>query len=114
MSVQVNNPGISIRAGAALVARRLVVLAGTYAGVSAVRDWVGVTQEPRASGEYVPVRLTKAGTCVMTADGAIAAGDVVYKGANGKVSLSTTGSIRVGIAMEAAAADGVEFQVLPD
>ena len=114
MSVQVNNPGISVKAGAALVARRLITQAGIYCVLDLVKDWVGVTQEPRAITEYTPVRLTKAGTCVLVASEAIVAGDVVYKAAAGKVSKTATGSVRVGIALEAASGDGIEFQVLPD
>lgn len=114
MSVQVNNPGISVKAGAALVARRLVKFDGNYCGLDANKDWVGVTQEPRAINEYTPCRLTKAGTCVLVASEAIVLGDVVYKAANGKVSKTAAASIRVGIALEAATGDGLEFQVLPD
>jgi len=114
MSVQVNNPGISVKAGAALVSRRLIKQDGTYCGVGTTKDWVGITQEPRASGEYTPCRLTKAGTCVLTASVAITAGDIVYKAANGKVGKTSTGNTRVGIALEDASGDGLEFQVLPD
>lgn len=114
MSVQINNPGISVLAGADLVARRLVTAAGAYCGVSVVRDWVGVTQEPVLNGKYGPVRLVKAGTCIMVAAAAITVNSVVYKAANGKISTTSTGSIRVGIALEAASADLDEIQVLPD
>ena len=114
MAVQVNNPGMAITAGEALEARRLIKSDGTYADLGATQDWVGITQEPRASGEQVPVRFTKAGTAVMTAAAALTAGDVVYKANDGKVSTVSTGSTRVGIALETATGDGAQIQVLPD
>ena len=114
MSVQVNNPGISVLATATIAARRLVTPAGAYCDLDTTRDWVGAAQEPRVSGQYIPVRLTKAGTVVLVASEAIVAGDVVYKAANGKVSKTATSSVRVGIALEAASGDDIEFQVLPD
>jgi len=114
MSVQVNNPAITVVAGEALAARRLVKADGTYADLGTTRDYVGITQEPRASGEQTPVRLTSAGTAIMVASAAVTTQTVVYKANDGKVSNVSTGSIRVGIALEAASGDGVEFQVLPD
>lgn len=114
MSVQVNNLAITVTAGEALLVRRLVKADGTYCDLDTTRDWVGVTQEPRASGEKTPVRLPKAGTCIMTASAAVTINTVVYKANDGKVSNVSTGSTRVGIALEAASGDGAEFQVLPD
>lgn len=115
MSAQTNNPGITIKVTSVpIAARRLITVGGVVTGVSTTQDWVGVTQEARAVGEYVPVRMTKAGTVVCTAAGAISAGNVVYKAASGKVGTASTGSIRFGIALEDASGDGVEVNVLPD
>jgi hypothetical protein len=112
MATQTNNPGMAVVAGAALVARRLVKYDGTYCGADAVTDFVGVTQEPRALGEPTPVRFLSAGTAILTASVAITAGALVYKAANGKVGITNTNAL-VGIALEAAAGDGIEFQVKP-
>lgn len=114
MSTQTNNPGKAIQAAGTIAARRLVTAAGAYCALDTTRDWAGVSQEPRTIGQWIPVRFTKAGTCVMVASEAIVAGDVVYKAADGKVSKTATGSVRVGIALEAASGDGIEFEVLPD
>lgn len=113
MSTQTNNPGKAVTASATIASRRLVTLLGAYCGLSTTRDWVGVSQEPRVSGEQIPVRYAHAGTAVMTASEAIVAGDPVYKAASGKVSKTSTGSVQVGIALEAASGDGIEFEVLP-
>jgi uncharacterized protein DUF2190 len=114
MAVQVNNPGKTIQAATTIAQRRLVKYDGNYCALDTSRDWVGVTQEPRTVGQYLPVRFTNAGSCVMTASAAVSAGEVVYKAADGKVSIGATGSVRVGIALESASGDGIEFEVLPD
>ncbi len=115
MSVQHNNPGMALKVGVALLERRLVKYDGTYCGLDTTKDWVGVTQEPRTTvGDYVPIRFLGAGTCILTASAAITAGSVVYKAANGQVSSTSTGSTRVGIALEAASGAGVQLEVLND
>ena len=114
MAVQINQPGMSLTAGAALVARRLVKSDGTYCGVGTTRDWVGVVQEDRANGAQTPIRFVHAGTCILTASVAITAGDVVYKAANGKIGKTTTSNTRVGIALESASGDDIQIAVLCD
>jgi hypothetical protein len=113
MATQVNNPGMAVVAGAALVARRLVKADGTYCGADATQDWLGVTQENRASGEPTPVRFLGAGTVILTAAVAITpAGSLVYKAANGKIGVTNTNAL-IGIALETASGDGIEIQVKP-
>lgn len=115
MSVQINQPGVTIKVATTDIAARLLISpAGVVTVISTVRDWVGATQEPRKVGEFVNVRLPHAGTMILTASEAIVLGDQVYKAAGGKVSKTSTGSVRVGIALEAASGNGLEFQVLPD
>lgn len=111
-----NNPNITLTVGASAVAQYVFVkLDGTVCGLDTTKDWVGVTMEPRAAlAKNLPVRLMTAGTVPATASEAIAAGDVVYKAANGRLSKTATGSIRVGIAKLPAGAAGEFFEVIPD
>lgn len=114
MATQTNNPGKAIQVlvgGVAILAYRLVKFNGQYTAADATQDWVGVSQEPRNPGEYAPVRFTKAGTVILTAAVAIAAGQTVYKDANGMVGLTNTNA-RVGIALTAAAGINDQFEVL--
>ena len=112
MAIQTNNPGRSFLASAALPAYRLTTAAGALCGADATADIVGVTQEPAASGTYVPTRFLFAGTCKMTASVAIAVGALVYKAANGKIGTTNTNRL-VGICLEAATADNDVIEVLP-
>ena len=112
MATQTNNPGKAILASATLAAYRLITGAGAYAGADANSDVVGVTQEPAASGAYVPTRFLTAGTVKLTASGAITANVNVYKAANGKIGTTNTNKL-IGIALEAATADGDVIEVLP-
>jgi hypothetical protein len=111
MSVQINQPGITVKATAVVTARKLIKWDGTLCGLDAVRNWVGVSQEPRAIGEQIPVRLPTAGTVILTASETIAAGDILYKAANGLVSKTATSSVAIGMSLEAAVLNG-EFQAI--
>jgi hypothetical protein len=114
MSQVTNNPGMSVLTGAASIpAFALLKQDGTLAGADDNFDVIGVTMEPQAtSGLRVPVRFLTAGTVKLIASEAIAAGDTVYKAASGKVGKTAT-NCKIGIALEAASADGSIFEVLP-
>lgn len=120
MATQTNVPGKAYAAAAAVTEFRLVAITSTgavqHAVASTTNDVLGVAQEPQATvGKPVPVRFRKAGTAKVCADGStIAAGDVVYKGAAGKISATSSGSVRVGIAHEASSADGDIIEVALD
>lgn len=77
---------------------------------------IGVaTRETFAAGELVTVALnTKAGTMKMIASEALAAGATVYSEAAGKVQdTAQATAFQVGVAMEAATADGDVIEVMP-
>lgn len=77
---------------------------------------IGVaTRETFAAGEHVDVRLnTAAGTAKMIASEALAAGATVYSEASGKVQdTAQATAFQVGVAMEAATADGDIIEVMP-
>lgn len=111
MAKQVNNPATTIVATGTVIENRLVTPAGIHAVVSTTDDVVGVAQEPAVSGQPIPVRLRSAGTCKLCVDGALTLGQAVYKGAAGKGSPTTTGSVAIGRALEASGADGDIIEV---
>lgn len=73
------------------------------------------TRETFAAGEFVDVRLdTAPGTSKMIVSEAVAAGATLYSEAAGKVQdTAQATSFQVGVAMEAAAADGDVIEVMP-
>lgn len=119
MSKSNNNPGLTLVATNAIVAYVLAKLASGEAVVAtatATDEAVGVTTEGVAAGALVGIRLLSSGTTKIVASGAIAAGAVVYQAAGGKVSALPVAAgtyRRVGIALNAAAADGDVIEVLP-
>ena len=77
---------------------------------------IGVaTRATFAAGEYVSVKLNSAsGTFKMIASEALAAGAEVYSEASGKVQdTAQATAFVVGVALEAATADGDVIEVLP-
>jgi hypothetical protein len=112
MSQFVDNPGMAIRATATINQYTLVKADGTNCAADANDDMVGVAMEPRTTGQLIPVRFRSAGTIICVASAAITAGALVYKAANGKIGLTNTNA-RVGIALEAASADGDHIAVKP-
>lgn len=77
---------------------------------------IGVaTRQTFAAGEYVDVRLdTAPGTTKMIVSEAVAAGATLYSEASGKVQdTAQATSFQVGVAMEAATADGDIIEVMP-
>jgi hypothetical protein len=112
MSQYVDNPGMAVRASAAIGQYRLVTPAGAHCGADTTTNIIGVSMESRDSGKLIPVRFLSAGTIPATAAEAIAVGDLVYKAADGKVGKTNT-NLLVGIALSAASADGDFLQVKP-
>lgn len=104
----------AFNAGAALVQNRLVILSsGVLQYADAYTPAIGTLENTTfASGEVVGVRLLPGeGTFKMMASAAITSGAYVYQAANGKID--DAGFIPVGIALEAASADGDLIEVLP-
>lgn len=100
---------------------RLVTMAAngniSHCSATATNNPVGVTQLAGGSGDHVPVKLMNhPGTIEVTASGAITRGDEVAADASGKVQAMPTAAgdyKKIGIALEAATADGDIIEVLP-
>lgn len=91
--------------------RVYVSAAGVVAVAGATTPGVGTAEVDAASGDTLAVRLwSAAGTRKMVAAAAISAGAPVYAAASGKVTSS--GSLYVGRALEAATTDGDVIEVL--
>jgi len=119
MSQQTEHGVKTFTAGEALAQYRRVKLSSngtTVAYAGADEPAIGITQAAAASGAMVAVRLLNdRGTFKMTAGGAITALLPVYGLASGKIDDAVSGSpgVAVGIALEAATADGDVIEVLP-
>lgn len=91
---------------------RLVTVAGIHAAADST-TWLGVASRDAVSGDRIVVHTE--GVQRLVAAAAIAAGDRVKCAAAGKVTPLAAGSDaydrQVGIALEAAAADGDELDV---
>lgn len=111
MAVQANNPTWPVAASATLVAYRCVTAAGAHAGVSTTDDIVGVAQEGGESGDDVTLRLRSAGTCKAMISEAVANNAVLYKAADGKLSVTSARSVAVARALEAGSGDGSIIEV---
>jgi hypothetical protein len=85
---------------------------GTITAADATSGDVGVAYAAAASGDEVTVILkSKSGTSKHIASAAIAAGVTLQAAAAGKIVTHSSGTL-IGIAMEAAAADGDIIEVL--
>lgn len=114
MSQEVRECVKAFTAGAALVQTRLMVLSfGVLQYADAYTPAIGTLEDTTfASGDVVGVRLLPGeGTFKMMASAAITSGAYVYQTASGKID--DVGFIPVGIALEAASADGDIIEVLP-
>ena len=104
-----SNP-ITFKAGAAVPKYRMVKVGAAENEVihtTAIADVaLGVALETVASGEFVPVQILGIGKCVASA--AVTLGDKLMLTATGagKVSTSAGAANEVGIALQAATADG--------
>jgi hypothetical protein len=116
MSQETKDATISLTAGEALVPYRRVKLdASGYAVYADSEPAIGITQAAAASGAQVAVRLLNgAGTFKMVASAAVTARVPVYGTADGKVDDTATEpkGHPVGVALEAATADGDVIEVL--
>lgn len=111
-----NNPALTLVAGTAIIKNRLVSLgAGGVADLCPINGIpIGQSMDTVDAGELQGVRLPQAGTQVLTAAGAIAAGVQVHTAADGKVNdVAGSTSRPYGLALTAAAADGDLIVVLP-
>lgn len=114
------NEGIlTFTTGADVVAHRLVKLSSgnvIHNTATATDDPIGVTERDADSGDNVAVKpVNYSGTVEITAAGAISQGADVYAAAAGKVQALPTaaGTYRkIGIALEAATADGDIIEIL--
>jgi hypothetical protein len=115
MSQEIQNRTRTFTAGGALAIYRRVRLSGgklAYAGASDT-DSVGITANPAfASGDKIAVTLCSAqGTMKMVAAGTFAAGVGLYAAAAGEVDDS--GTVLIGLSLEAATAIGDIVEVIP-
>jgi hypothetical protein len=106
---------VSYTVGASALTKhtRVKLSAGLLVVAGAGEHAIGVVQDNAAAGEIVALRLfSDSGTFLMTASAAITANAVVYGSASGKIS-STVSGTAIGIAREAATADGNIIEVQP-
>lgn len=108
------NSGIgTMIAGAALVAFRHVKpdSSGNAVYAGAGENGVGVTMQPAASGEAVPVKYwNSSGTFRVSMASSCSAGDALYSAASGQISTTSSGTTRL-LAMEASSGSGSEIEV---
>ena len=111
-SVEGNVKGFEASAAISVHAR-VTLSGGKVATAGATVRGIGTADTPSfADGNIVAVRLlSAAGTQKMIAAGAITAGANVFAAASGKIASS--GTVPVGVAMEAASADNDLIEVLP-
>lgn len=107
MSQNISLLSLIVIATAALEANRFASLSGAYP--TAKGPAFGVTRSSAAVGASVSVDVL--GSAVVTASAAIAKGAYIQVAANGKAVTQTDGAA-VGIALEAASADGATFEAL--
>jgi hypothetical protein len=107
MSQKIAILSLTVNAAAALAANRFVTATGHYAAGpdDAV---IGATRSIAAPGENVAVDVL--GTTVVEAGGAVAIGHAVGSDANGKAVAGA--DIALGVALEAASADGDLIEIL--
>lgn len=85
---------------------------GTLCGIT--ERGIGYSTVDGVSGDVVSVALhSKQGTVKVVAAAAIAKDAIVYSAASGKVSVSASTAYPLGIAMEAATADGDVIEIMP-
>lgn len=95
-------------AGEELTAHRFVDVAGEVPDPG--DDALGVTRSDAADATPTPVDVL--GTTIVEAGEAIAAGDHIAVGSDGKAAVYADGDVCVGLALQAASGDGVLFEML--
>lgn len=111
MSQYVETPTKAETAAAAIAQHLRVKTPGALVVATASDLELGTMDSPATAAGPCTVRLrTAQGTCKMVANAAITSGASVYAAAAGKIAPS--GSILLGIALEAATADGDVIEVL--
>lgn len=114
MSQYVETPTKAMEAGGAIGLHLRVKFSSGKIALAGISDKdVGVAEaQAFASGEWIAVRLPSAqGTVKMIAAGAIAQGATVCTAASGKVNVASALSLVIGVAMEAASANGDTIEV---
>lgn len=113
MATEVRDQVRTFTAAGAIERHDLVALSGTDVVAAGPTDnAIGVAERKVASGEFVGVRLLNGvGTVICVAAGAFSAGDEVYADASGQISNDASDTF-VGIALDAATAQGDEVEVL--
>lgn len=107
-SQHINILNLTVRSTTALIQKRFVNFAGAYA--TAAGNTMGVAKYD-AEGAGEDISVTVLGTAIVEAGGAIAVGAAVEVGTTGKAVTNSAGTI-VGRALEAAAADGDQIEIL--
>ena len=97
---------LSLTAAAAISAARFVTAAGAIP--AAGKHAIGVTTTEATAGELVAADVL--GTTIIEAGGVITANKAVQSDASGKAVTRTTG-VALGIALEAASADGDRIEI---
>ena len=100
---------LTVAASATLTADRFVTLGGAVSATDSATS-LGVVRQDAASGDKVPVDVI--GTTICTAGAAITAGAALKVTTGGKVITWATSGLKVGIALQAAAADGDLIEIL--
>lgn len=115
MATQNQNEIVTLTVGASALSKwtRVKLAAGLLVVAGAGEQGIGVVQDNYAVGDLAAVRLNGSdGTFKVVASAAITANALVYGAASGKVSSTAVGPV-IGVALEAASADGNEIEVLP-
>lgn len=111
----IQNATVTYTVGASALTKhtRVKLASGLLVVAGAGEPAIGTVLDNYASGDVAAVRLfSSGGTFHMVASAAITANALVYGAASGKVSSTATGTC-IGIAKEAASADGNILEVQP-
>jgi hypothetical protein len=116
----INEGPLTFTAGEALAQYRRVKLKSGSSTVPLEVEYadkneksVGYTETAAASGALVAIRPhNMPGNRIATAGEALAAGAAIYGGDDGKVVDTATGAAVLGLALEAATADGDQIEIL--